>query len=725
MLASASVVGCASRPAVVKPPIMVTDAQLHLSQINPDLVLPASPTTLPAPAPLSVLELYAAARSDLMQNQKADAAKKLVQAIELYPMTSVAFRDLGYALLGTDNAGAYSAYRSAVELDPTDLDSRIQLSRLLLIRNEPEFATEQLMLARLSPQYTSSPVDAAAIDMLLGRVLSERGYTRAALECFQRVVPLVERGAMEIRSRPELLELVAQPAIIKLRIADLAVQIGEFDQALALYQQIAKDAPDAAAGMELRIIQALAKKGDIHSAATQMLGLVDRFQASRSSIQPYIDLFHDRGGDQAALDMLRRVGSDANANLASLQARHVLEARLLRRLNQPKAAAALLTNASKIAPTVAAVREAVMSLEESDRAEDAPLWLMRQMIDYPDAMPAIWRGWSMLINPAQPMPVTVSSLAKMQVPTQLEPARQFALYRLASSRGQPVTAREALSKSNASSPAMVRQWATARMFEGPPDVDFTSEEDVVAYVEEFENDPQYLSASIGYLITQKRDKFVLPALETVADRKPTKLGVLAPLVELLRDADRRPEAINRIDRAAALVKSAPELYQLASLLSMLDETTGAEKMLRRAHQVDPTHAATCNDLGYMLADTGRELDFAENLLYRAVGAEPDNPAYIDSLGWLLYKRGKFADARKYLEQALAASDPADPVVLDHAGDAAYRTGDPDRAKGYWSLAMNQMIERSLNANPQLRLKIEQKLKQVNDGLPVDVAPIGQ
>jgi tetratricopeptide (TPR) repeat protein len=371
------------------------------------------------------------------------------------------------------------------------------------------------------------------------------------------------------------------------------------------------------------------------------------------------------------------------------------------------------------------VRETVMALREADRRDEVPVWLMRQMIEHPGAMPAISRGWSIVIGSAQASPLTVSTLSRMSVPSELEPARLFALYRLASLRGQSVTAREALTKSNALMPALVRQWTTARMYEGPPDVDFTSQDDVVAYIEEFANEPDYLSASIGHLIGQKQDRLVLPALESVADRSPDAISVLSPLVAILRQADRRPEAINRIDRAATSVKSAQELYQLASLYTLLDEPAASEKMLRRANQVDPTHAATCNDLGYLLADTGRELDFAEDLLYRAVGADPDNPAYIDSLGWLLYKRGKFADARKYLEQALAASDPADAVVLDHAADAAYRTGDTDSAKRYWLLAIDQIRQQPRSADPQLRLKIEQKLQQLKDALPVDVAPIGK
>ncbi|HEY0008274.1 MAG TPA: tetratricopeptide repeat protein, partial [Tepidisphaeraceae bacterium] len=169
------------------------------------------------------------------------------------------------------------------------------------------------------------------------------------------------------------------------------------------------------------------------------------------------------------------------------------------------------------------------------------------------------------------------------------------------------------------------------------------------------------------------------------------------------------------------VSSASQLYQIAALMTQLGETAASERILRRSHELDPNHPATCNDLGYMLADEGRELDFAEKLLWRAVGAEPDNPAYVDSLGWLLYKRGKFAEASQYLEQAVQASEPPDAVVLDHAGDAAHRVGQIDRAKQHWKQAVDMLRQRT-GHDPQLRLRVEQKLRQLETGADVGVAP---
>lgn len=706
--------GCASKSKRGGGDDLTPDAHLRIDQLTPQLSLPIPPPAT-QPAPLGALSLYAEGRSALLSNRKQFAIEKLTAATEMDPYAAVAFRDLGYAWLGTDNERALGAYRQAVALDPADVDARVQVARLLAIKNDTPAAIEQLRYARLSPEYSQFDVDAVAVDLLLGRLLSEKGFTRAAIDCFEKALPVLEARSFELRARPELADVIAKPAILKLRVADLAARIGLYEKSLDYYKEVRRDEPAAAAGVELRIIQTLAKSGEIDTAAEQMLGLVDRYDGSRASVQAYLNLFE---GPNANADALERVRSSPSYNKPT-PARLTLEARLLRRLGRPNDAATLLLD-KLMTMSIPAVRETVASLRDAGRSSEAPLWLLRQMNTHPDAMPALGRGWSILTNNAEADPLDARELSQLQVPQEFEAARQFIIARVAADHGQPVTARTALSKASTIDAVRVRRWVTARQVEVPPDVDFTQQTDMEAFIEEFSDDPSYLGASIGYFVREGQNTHLVPALQAVAERDPKNLGALASLVALLATADRSTEAIRLVDRAGEVITGAPPLYQLSSLYGQLDASDAAEKTLRRAHAADPSFAAACNDLGYLLADSNRELDFAEELLYRAVGMEPENPAYIDSLGWLLYKRGKFAEARKYLEQAIAASEPVDPIILDHAADAAYRTGDKPAAKRYWEQALDQ-IRKSGTSEPQLRLKIEQKLRQLNENAPVDVA----
>ncbi len=126
--------------------------------------------------------------------------------------------------------------------------------------------------------------------------------------------------------------------------------------------------------------------------------------------------------------------------------------------------------------------------------------------------------------------------------------------------------------------------------------------------------------------------------------------------------------------------------------------TDAEAQLRAILDDDPDNATASNDLGYHLADQGRNLEEAERLIRHAIAtdridrrkagsAEPESAAYRDSLGWVLFRRGEFAAAKVELEKAAALpSGEADPVVWDHLGDVQFRLGDKAKAKAMWEKA---------------------------------------
>ncbi|MBY0459574.1 MAG: tetratricopeptide repeat protein, partial [Gemmataceae bacterium] len=124
----------------------------------------------------------------------------------------------------------------------------------------------------------------------------------------------------------------------------------------------------------------------------------------------------------------------------------------------------------------------------------------------------------------------------------------------------------------------------------------------------------------------------------------------------------------------------------------------AEAMLRAVLADDPDDAVACNDLGYHLADQGRNLDEAERLVRHALavdrierrkqpGADAESASYLDSLGWVFFRQGKFVEARAELEKALKFPDgTSDPVVWDHLGDVLFRLGEKAKARAAWEKA---------------------------------------
>jgi predicted Zn-dependent protease len=223
---------------------------------------------------------------------------------------------------------------------------------------------------------------------------------------------------------------------------------------------------------------------------------------------------------------------------------------------------------------------------------------------------------------------------------------------------------------------------------------------------------------------------LIDLLEAERVKRPENRAAVAMLVELYAEQKRTGEATRVLDAAQAAVANDPDLlYYVAHLYGRIGQDDVVEQTLAKVVRLDPNHAAASNDLGYTWADKGTNLDRAEQLIRVAVEAEPDNQSFLDSLGWVLYKRSNFDEARQQFEAAVAPATLPDPVVLDHLGDTLYRLGRPADAKAQWQRSqqrLTQLQAEGIADGPerrQLRLALQKKMKQVEDGQPVTVAPV--
>jgi tetratricopeptide (TPR) repeat protein len=167
-------------------------------------------------------------------------------------------------------------------------------------------------------------------------------------------------------------------------------------------------------------------------------------------------------------------------------------------------------------------------------------------------------------------------------------------------------------------------------------------------------------------------------------------------------------------------------YTLSGVYSAARNYPKAEEQLQLILQADPSDATACNDLGYIWADQGKNLEEAERLVRKALeldrqqrstgtavsaDSDQDNAAYVDSLGWVLFRRGRLPEARQELERAAGMPGGADdPVVWDHLGDVCFRLNEPARAKAAWKKALD-LYDTVRRRPPDERYKeIKQKLK---------------
>jgi tetratricopeptide (TPR) repeat protein len=120
-----------------------------------------------------------------------------------------------------------------------------------------------------------------------------------------------------------------------------------------------------------------------------------------------------------------------------------------------------------------------------------------------------------------------------------------------------------------------------------------------------------------------------------------------------------------------LVKILEEGFESAKVYAALGFVYYSEKqiaksitMLERALKLESGNANALNSLGYVLAESGTDLDRALECCRKAVAAAPANPAYLDSLGWVYYRRGNKVEAKRYLRMAFQAA-PGNEEIARH------------------------------------------------------------
>jgi tetratricopeptide (TPR) repeat protein len=170
------------------------------------------------------------------------------------------------------------------------------------------------------------------------------------------------------------------------------------------------------------------------------------------------------------------------------------------------------------------------------------------------------------------------------------------------------------------------------------------------------------------------------ALRKAIEVNPSLLPAYAKLGGLLVKQNRLDEAVAEFDALAARQSNAVgPLTMSGMILQGQGKNAPARERFEKALALDPRTPVAANNLAWMYADAGENLDMALQLAQTAVAGMPDSPEALDTLGWVYYKKQLSSSAVSTLKQTVE-KDPKSAVYHYHLGLAYVQAGDGSRAR---------------------------------------------
>jgi len=132
-------------------------------------------------------------------------------------------------------------------------------------------------------------------------------------------------------------------------------------------------------------------------------------------------------------------------------------------------------------------------------------------------------------------------------------------------------------------------------------------------------------------------------------------------------------------RAARESRPVASLTMVALIFQMQNRTDDARRVFEQVLALDPKASVAANNLAWIYAENGGNLDVALQLAQTAYSVLPDSAETSDTLGWVYLKKEIYGPSITTLRRAVELA-PKNSQFQYHLGLAYARSGDKDRAK---------------------------------------------
>jgi len=616
----------------------------------------------------------------------------LVEELEKDPKSVDGLRLKGFLLLRADNnhKEAITYLRRAHEIKPFQPPVVVALVQALLADGQTKEG-EALAKEMIQRDKTFGPI----YDLLLGHYLrsnqaedAESILKAKAANNPKYALPLLQLAAYYagVRRREEMQATLQKltsnpkdfPQAFRL-VGDFYARIGEPDTAIGYYEQGVKANPKDAAALRLLIAQSLVTQGK-RAEATRLLDQIlkekpgdDNAKAMRAGLMI----------DPSQPEQVRAAVNELQDLVSRMPKNHVLRFNLARALaarGDVVQARNQLQEAIKIDPSYLPPRLGLARLHLARREFAQLLQASREILELdPRNLEA-----RLLQSQAQ---VGMGNIAQArqdvlqtieQFPNSADAVLQLALLNIHERKFKE--AEDILAKLHRTNPGDLRAvlglsevYAVQSQFD--KGIDLLSAE--------LAKQPDRVDLRIGVANLQVRSKKYDEAIanfKKALERSPKSSDLRLSIGEAYRLKGDIQSAVDFFRKAQV---ANPDDARVYLPLAMLLDATGRQPEARTAYEhvlkLQPDNPIALNNLAYMLAETGGDLDRALALAQRARQKLPQDPNVADTLGWIYIKKN-LSDNAIEIFQELVTKLPGNSTYRYHLGMALYQKGDKPSAR---------------------------------------------
>lgn len=181
------------------------------------------------------------------------------------------------------------------------------------------------------------------------------------------------------------------------------------------------------------------------------------------------------------------------------------------------------------------------------------------------------------------------------------------------------------------------------------------------------------------VVAERYDE-AIQMLQGLLEKAPKDAGLLFRLAETYR---RKGDLNTALDKFRLAGQAAPNNTQPLLAVALILDGTGradqAQPIYEQILKIQPDHAVALNNLAYIKAEKGVDLEEALGMARRAQQKNPNSPDIQDTLGWIYIRKNLSEDAVRVF-QDLVVKEPKNPIFHYHYGMALQEKGDKPSAK---------------------------------------------